>query len=110
MFRKFYKECNQPLYKINIKYDKAKATKFMEYVEKKSELTYSDPLTGTREFYKNFESKEQFNNCITFITHNIEPIIDVGDGFTRRPRADGRMRLHGPDGFEFRARCGDHRG
>ena len=80
MFREFFKNCKQPLYKINIKYNEAKATKFMEYFEKKPELTYSDPQRATEEFYENFESKEKFNNCITFITHNIEPIIDDGDG------------------------------
>jgi len=101
LFRKFYKECNQPLYKINIKYDKAKATKFMEYVEKKPELTYSDPFTATKEFYKNFESKEKFNNCITFITHNIEPIIDVGDGIKIEHKSSDKFGFptHIPGGW-----------
>ena len=29
--------------------------------------------------------------------------VDLGDGFTMQPRKDGKLRMHGPDGFEYRA-------
>ena len=79
-FRSFYRTCSdnkKPIYKININYDDNKAKKFMQYfngVIDNSILTYSDPLTARKEFSEMFDDGEKFNNCITFITNNINPM------------------------------------
>lgn len=76
-FIKFYKKCsniNDPLYKINIKYNPSKVEEFL-----KTSGTYSDPIIGDRIFDLKFNSKSEYNNCITYVTNNIEPLIQVNE-------------------------------
>ena len=86
-FRSFHSICSNnknPIYKINIKYDDDNAKKIIQYLDANidnSKLTYSDPLTAGKEFSDNFDDKEKFNNCITFITNNINHMIEKNNKF-----------------------------
>tara|TARA_A100001015_G_scaffold297536_1_gene379166 strand:- start:263 stop:1003 length:741 start_codon:yes stop_codon:yes gene_type:complete len=76
-FIKFYKNCSNiddPLYKINIKYNPSKVEDFF-----KTSGTYSDPIMGDRLFDLKFSRKSEYNNCVTYVTNNIEPLIQVNE-------------------------------
>jgi len=69
-----YSSDNDPLYKFDIKFKSNKKKYFFETLG-----TYSDPLNGDKHFKNNFYSKNEYNNCITYIVNNIEPIIQLDD-------------------------------
>lgn len=76
-FIDFYNKCSNirdPLYKINIKYDPIKIKYFME-----TSSTYSDPIMGDKIFDLKFSNKSEYNNCITYVINNIEPLIQINE-------------------------------
>ena len=76
-FKSFLDNCssyNDPLYKIDIKFKYRKKKYFFETLG-----TYSDPFNGDKHFINNFYCKNKYNNCITYIVNNIEPIIQLDD-------------------------------
>ena len=50
-----------------------------EIYKEKNQYQYSDPMNGGNVFTENFNDKYQYNNCITFITNVIDPLVDIGD-------------------------------
>ena len=85
-FINFYITCsniNDPLYKIDIKYNPSKVKEFLE-----TGSTYSDPFMGDKNFDSKFKSKTEYNNCITYVTNNIEPVIQIDDDLYIRMQSE----------------------
>ena len=76
LFKNFYEKysCNNdPIYKIEIKYNNNNYYKLFN-----TESTYSNPFNGDN-FTKNFDNHILDNNCITFIINIINPYIKSDD-------------------------------
>jgi hypothetical protein len=82
MFEEFFNYCsneNRPLFILNIKYEQEKGDELKKIYKEKEQFQYSDPMKGGNVFTENFKDKYQYNNCITFITNVIDPLVDIGD-------------------------------
>ena len=43
---------------------------------------------GDKNFDLKFKSKTEYNNCITYVTNNIEPVIEIDEGLYIRMQSE----------------------